>query len=247
MSEAPPVGHEIRVFEDNTSLLDGATKAVIGELEAAGSYPRLVLAGGSTPVGLYERLVRSSGDTIVWSRVRFTFGDERSVLPEHESSNFGMARRMLLDPLGIQPERVLRLHGENPAEKAAQKAHRALIEWAQRVPLFDVVLLGMGQDGHVASLFPSEEWPDLGARLAVATKYPGGDDRVSLTPQALRSTRITVFLVSGSDKARAVVSALTADGVSARVPSRMVVSESSRALWLLDAASASQLPETWRS
>lgn len=234
-----PSGHELRVFGDRNSLIENATGLLIEALREAGTYPRLVLAGGTTPVRLYEALSGSPGDPL-WSRLRITFSDERAVPPGHVDSNFGMAERTLIRPLGISAERVLRFRGEDGAEKAARKGHKELLSWAQRVPLFDVILMGLGGDGHVASLFPGDHEPDFGSRLVVATRSPGGDDRISLTPEALRSTRRTFFLVSGENKAEAVARTLTAGDPSWRVPARVVVGKGG-ATWLLDEAAASKL------
>ena len=148
----------------------------------------------------------------------------------------------MIRSLGIAAERVLRFRGEDGAEKAALKGHKELVSWAQRVPLFDVVLLGLGEDGHVASLFPGENGPDFGSRFVAVTRHPGGDDRISLTPGALRSTRRMFFLVSGENKAEAVVRTLTAGEPAWTVPARVVVGKSG-ATWLLDEAAASRLPE----
>ena len=171
--------------------------------------------------------------------------DERCVPVTDEESNFRMANEALFAPLGVPTDRLIRIPGEDSPEKAADKTHKMLQVWAQRVPLFDLVVLGLGNDGHVASLFPAEEWPDFGVRLAVATVNPSGQPRVSLTPLALQSTRCTMFLVSGAEKAEAVRDSLQATEASPRHPARMVSLKST--LWLLDRAAAALLPEAWRA
>ncbi len=246
MSGTLPEGHDVRIYNDKTALMAAAADLVVRELSAAGRGARFVLTGGGTPIPLYDRLsaptLRSRMD---WSRVRFTFTDERCVPPDHKESNFRMARETFLDPLGIPGERVIRFRGEDPPEAGAEKAHKRLLAWAQRVPLFDLVLLGVGANAHVASLFPAESWPDFGSRLAVATKEPGGLNRISLTPQALRSSSRSLFLVSGESKRDAVTRSLTAPEPSPEVPARMVVSVRGGGLWLLDEAAAAGLPEAW--
>ena len=246
-STAPPSGHEIHIYESQAALIENAAGHLVSELAKGGSHPRLVLAGGRTPVALYKRMsVPPLRDRIVWPQVRFTFTDERAFPPDHAQSNYRMAKEALFDLVGVPAKRVTRIRGEDPVERAAEKAHRELLEWAERVPLFDVVLLGVGEDGHVASLFPAESWPDFGTRMAAATRHPAGADRVSLTPTALCSTRKTLFLVSGWSKATAVARALTAAEASPQFPSRMVVSETGGAIWLLDGEAARELPQTWR-
>ncbi len=248
MSDSLPDGHQIRIYEDKTAFLDGAAEIVVAALGEARAGARVALAGGSTPVPLYERLSAPTlRDRVGWARVRFTFTDERCVPPDDKDSNYRMARETFLEPLGLRGDRMIRIRGEDPPEKAARKTHKMLLAWAERVPIFDLVLLGLGPDGHTASLFPAEEWPDFGAWLAFATRHPSGQDRVTLTPEALRSSRRTVFLVSGEEKAEAVAGTLTAEEATPRHPARMVVSASRPALWLLDRAAASGLPPAWVS
>ena len=246
MSGTLPDGHDVRIYNDKTALMAAAADLVVRELGAVGKGARVALAGGTTPVPLYDRLsaptLRSRMD---WSGVRFTFTDERCVPPNHKESNFRMVREALLDLLGIAGDRVIRFRGEDPPEAAAAKVHKRLLVWAQRVPIFDLVLLGVGEDGHTASLFPSESWPDFGARLAAATRHPGGQDRITLTPLALRSASRSLFLVAGDEKKEAVTRTLTAEEPSPAVPPRMVVSSRGGGLWLLDEAAAAGLPEAW--
>lgn len=243
----PPPGHVVRALPDPDALFAESAKALAGALEASGTYPRLVLAGGRTPVEVYRRLGspphRGRG---FWAHLRLTFTDERTVPPDHEASNFGMARRTLLERVDLSGDRVLRFRGEIAPTTAALRMHRRLLDWSQRVPLFDVVLLGLGEDGHVASLFPDEAWPEFGVHLAAVTRHPDGDERLTLTPRALRSSRATFILVSGEAKASAVRETLEAKEATSRFPATMIVPGGAPVVWLLDADAASGLPEAWR-
>lgn len=201
-----------------------------------------MLAGGSTPKALYELWAKEFSDRLDWSRVSFTFSDERAVPPEHVDSNYRMAKEALFDPLGISKKQVLRLRGEDGAEKGAQKAHKALEAWAQQVPLFDVVLLGLGSDAHTASLFPSDTVPEFGARLAGACQHPDGQPRITLTPQALSSAGQVAYFVSGEGKAQAVASALSSSEADSKYPTRSIGSSDTPITWFLDEAAASALP-----
>ncbi len=246
MSDALPEGHRLRIYEDKTALMDAAADSFTDSLAGAPSGSRVALAGGRTPFPVYERLSAPTlRNRVPWKRVRFVLTDERCVPVTDEESNFRMANEALFAPLGVPTDRLIRIPGEHPPERAAEKTHKMLQVWAQRLPLFDLVVLGLGNDGHVASLFPAEAWPDFGVRLAVATAHPGGQPRVSLTPAALRSTRCTMFLVAGAEKAEAVRDALLAPEASPRHPARMVVTPNT--LWLLDRDAAALLPEAWRA
>jgi 6-phosphogluconolactonase len=183
----------------------------------------LVLAGGTTPRRCYELLAHLE---VEWGRVAVLFGDERCVAPDHPDSNYRMARESLLDR--VAPATVYRMPGElGPDEAAGAYAHVI----APVVPL-DVVLLGVGEDGHTASLFPGH--PALNAHgLAVgvrdAPKPP--PQRVTLTLPALQSARRVIILATGAGKADAVARAKRGE-----VPSGMIAG----ARWLLDRAAAGQ-------
>lgn len=234
-----PLGHPILVFSDRDSLLDALAGRFIEVMQSLPSGARVVLAGGSTPLPLYERIAAQAGrgrGNDFW----FFTSDERCVPPDHPDSNFGRIARVLLNPLGVKKERIVRFLGEKPAERAAEVMHRELIDMGQRVPLFDLVLLGLGSDGHTASLFPTSTSPDFGVRLAAAARHPDGSDRITLTPLALASSARTYFLVSGPEKKDAVSRTLAAGSPSSELPATMVAGSDTR--WFLDADAALALP-----
>lgn len=205
----------------------------------------VVLTGGSTPRAAYEQLaeaVRSVGGdlgaTTVW------FSDERCVAPDDERSNFRLVKQALLDPLAdLTAPTVQRMRGELGPEKAADAYERELRDAGE--PEFDLVLLGIGPDGHCASLFPDQ--PSLGerARLVVGVEEAGLEPfvpRVSLTFSALASAKQTVFLATGESKAQAVAAAFGPDAEpDPHVPSSMLVPLVGELTVLLDAAAASRL------
>jgi len=245
MTGAPafPPGHRIRVFPDAETLFEEGATLFANAISGLPRGARVVLPGGSTPRALYRQVLRARPG-LEWSSFRYVTSDERCVPLDHPESNFGRLWSDLLGPLGVDRERVLRLRGEDPPEQAAEKANRELVDLAQRVPLFDLVILGLGEDGHTASLFPAETWPDFGTHWAASTRHPEGAWRLTLTPAALRSTRATWFLVVGSAKADAVARSLLAPEPSPLVPSRMAVGP--EVLWILDPEAASGLPDAWR-
>ncbi len=247
MTDPLPGGREIKIFPDKLSLMEGGAEFMAAQLGANEGGVRVALSGGHTPIPFYARLSAPTLRAMVnWRKVRFTMIDERCVPPDHEESNFRMARETLLGPLDIPADRFIRFRGEDPPEKAAEKAHKMLLAWAQRVPLFDLVFLGLGEDGHVASLFPADRWPDFGTRLAAATRHPSGQNRITLTPRALRSTRATMLLVTGENKAGAVRDTLAATEPSPRHPATMVLPPGGKVVWMIDEAAAAELPPVLR-
>lgn len=168
----------------------------------------LVLSGGSTPVALHQKLASVSfRGKIDWSKALIFFGDERSVPPDSELSNYRMAKETLLDPLSIPDSRVYRVLGELSAQKAAENYQEVVRSHLEKWGGFDICLLGLGPDGHTASLFPGGGIPN-GAELVISVAAPThispAVERVTFTPSAIESSSHICFL-SGGPKKEAVL------------------------------------------
>jgi 6-phosphogluconolactonase len=198
---------------------------------AAARGGRIALAGGSTPRPAYEQAAALQPD---WSATDVFFGDERCVPPEDPRSNYRMVRAALLERLERTPGAVHRIRGEAEPERAAYEYDGIV----RGMPL-DVVLLGVGPDGHTASLFPNSPVLEERDRLAVAV--PAADvARVTLTPPALEAAGLVVFLAVGADKRHAVTLAF-GGGRDPGTPASMIRSGGGRTVALLDAAAAAGL------
>jgi 6-phosphogluconolactonase len=200
----------------------------------------LALAGGTTPRALHGRLAdRALVPDIDWKELTIWFGDERCVPADDDASNYRMARDTLLEHVHVAPDRVMRIEGELGAHEAARRYHARLAA----APPLDVVVLGMGDDGHVASWFPTTPAfvPGDLAAASVSPKPPF--DRVTLTPAALAAAHTIILLVSGAAKAArlAEVYAQLAAGAP-RLPAARVTSASGPPRWFVDDAAASALP-----
>ena len=215
---------------------DEAAARRVAELlaEAAGQGGEIVLTGGSTPGRAYGLAAQLESN---WSRAGVWWGDERCVPPDDGNSNFGLARKTLLEALEEQPRAVHRIRGEDEPERAARDYDAEL-----RGMTFDLLLLGLGPDGHVASLFPNAPGLEEHARLAIPAepKLEPFVERVTLTPPALGSARLLVFLVTGEAKAQAVERAL-AGPPSAAVPGSLIRAQAGETIAVLDRAAASRL------
>jgi 6-phosphogluconolactonase len=211
--------------------------------EAAGAGGQLVLTGGSSPRTAYS-LAAAAG--IDWRSAGVWFSDERCVAPEDERSNYGMTRDALLTPLGDRaPSSVHRIQGEFGAVPAADTYQDELLAGAGGQPRFALVLIGLGPDAHLASLFPGQDTLAERERLAVAVPDAGLEPyvpRVSLTLPALAAGERVVFLIMGSSKAQAVAAAFS-PGVAPdpSVPASMLVPMHERIEVLLDREAAAQL------
>ncbi len=219
MSDRP----EIIVLEDAAAVAEAAARCVI-EAARGNAHLALALAGGSTPKAAYARLAGAHIDDVDWSRVSLFFGDERCVPPEHADSNFRMAKEALLDPLaahGKTLRSIARIEGELAPAEAARRYIEKLAALPQEggAPVLGLALLGMGPDGHTASLFPgSTALEELRDPVAATYVERLGVHRVTLTYPCLAAARHIVVLVTGAEKAEALSLAL--DGPVGAVPLR---------------------------
>jgi 6-phosphogluconolactonase len=202
--------------------------------ETARTGGSVVLTGGSTPRLAYERAAEVEPD---WSRVELWWGDERCVPPDHPDSNYGMAKAALLDRLQSPPSSVHRIPGELGKDAAADAYEQELGDAA-----LDLLLLGLGPDGHVASLYPDQPTLEVTDRRAIGAEahLEPYVDRVTLTLPTLRAAAEVLFLVTGEDKADAVARAL-AGPPDPGTPGSLVRSATGRTWAVLDAAAASAL------
>lgn len=248
MSAAP----EVRIVDDAEELACEAADLFVWlgqQAITAGGRFRVALSGGSTPKVLYAMLASPAfSGQLEWPRVDLFFGDERCVPPDHPDSNFGIANESLLRPLKIAPGRVFRMRGEdsNPDQAARQYEDVIRKEFgasAPASPSFDLILLGLGDDGHTASLFAGTPALEERTRLVVANLAPRGvRNRLTLTTPAINHASTVLFLVSGISKADAVHAVLDdRDRDGGRVPAKLIRPVSGRLIWLLDRAAASAL------
>ena len=201
----------------------------------------LAVSGGSTPLPLF-RLLASKGysSKIDWGRVHLFWADERCVPPVHKDSNFGAANDALLSKVPIPKDNVHRIMGELPPDEAARAYEAELLRYFNRdgLPRFDLVLLGLGADGHTASLFPGSDALKERDRLAVSVYVEKlKSHRVTLTLPVINNTANVVFLVTGREKADVVKEVLSGEGAG-RYPAGLVRPVDGRLAWLLDVAAA---------
>jgi 6-phosphogluconolactonase len=200
---------------------------------------RVALSGGSTPRALYERLARSPfRSRIDWDRIRFFFGDERCVPPDNERSNYRMARETLFEPLRIPLDHVFRMRGEDePHAAAAQYAHALASEFARSRSgvRLDLVFLGLGPDGHTASLFPGTK-ALLERKRPVAANYVGKfrEWRLTLTYPVFNAGRRVIFLAVGEEKREPVNRILKRQRGYRELPAAGIRPRRGALLWLLD-------------
>lgn len=242
-----PVHVQVVVRADAADLTVAAADRVVdlaaGAMASSGRFV-MALSGGSTPRALYTLLASPPYATrIDWSRVHLFWGDERCVSPDHPASNYRMTRETLLDKVPIPAANIHRVRGEDQPEAAAV-AYEAELRSMFRAgrPRFDLVLLGMGDNGHTASLFPGLQAVRETERWTMA-EYVGEVTmwRVTLTPAALNGAAHLLFLVSGADKASMLRRVLEGPHDPDTLPAQAVHPDQGEVTWLVDVAAAGAL------
>lgn len=205
----------------------------------------VALSGGSTPGIVFEVLARDYQKSIYWDRVYFFWGDERCVPPDDEQSNYKMARTALLDKVPVPERNIFRIRGEDqPEEEARQYADTIAshIPLQQDLPCFDLIFLGMGDDGHTASIFPQQmELWDSDAICEVAEHPETGQQRITITGRVINNAKKVVFLVTGKAKAEKLREILREDDSPDRYPAALVGPSSGDVIWYVDREAVSGL------
>jgi 6-phosphogluconolactonase len=203
----------------------------------------VVLSGGSTPQQLYRVLADAYREHIRWDLTHLFWSDERCVPADHEQSNFRQANDTLISRISIPAGNIHRVKGElAPEEAAITYEHDLRTHFgAEEIPAFDLILLGLGSDGHAASLFPAAKTLSETKRLAVpAFSASSGNWRVTLTLPVLNSSPLVVFLITGKTKAE-IVTEILAKGKGDRYPAGAISPQHGRIVWLLDKDAAAGL------
>jgi len=232
------IAGEMEVLKDLEALSARAAELIADRIRGGTAPFRLALAGGSTPRGCYRRLAHLH--QVPWDRVEIYLGDERFVPHDHPESNYRMIRELLLSGADVNPRGMFAVPGDGDAERSAQTYEEILRQQygssrlLPQQPLFDLQLLGLGEDGHTASLLPDQ--PVLEERTHWVAVVPDGrpEPRITLTYPALESSRLTVFLVAGAAKRGMLTRARSGDRT---IPAGRL-NPQGHVIWLADRAAA---------
>lgn len=236
---------KIEIFPALNDLNRSFTDWLKGMLKEKESLT-IALSGGSTPKSLFDYWVSLPEGEIDWKSIKFFWGDERCVPPTDEESNYNMTRTHLFDFLPVPQANIFRIMGENDPDAEAVRYGKTLqqeLMCVNGIPTFDIVMLGMGDDGHTASIFPHEMalWESR-EHCVTATHPQSGQKRVSLTGKVINAAENVAFLVTGSNKAAKVKEIITAPLLAAKkYPAARVVPESENLFWYLDERAAAEL------
>jgi 6-phosphogluconolactonase len=241
---------ELRVFSRPEDLFEAAAEEFIRSANAAvrdrGTFT-VALSGGSTPKSLYSLLASKPAGTVPWGEIRFFWGDERHVPPDHPDSNYRMANEAMLSLVGVRPQNVFRILAEKPDAAAAasdyeQTLRREFKTAENDIPRFDLILLGLGPCGHTASLFPHTTALHEQSRWVVANRVQKfHTDRITMTYPVLNHAATAMFLVAGKDKAPAVASVFNPQSDPEEFPAKAVNPTTGSLLWLVGSDAAAEL------
>ena len=206
----------------------------------------IALAGGNTPRVFYELLGGLPSDTVPWNYIHLWWGDERCVSAGHPESNYRMVRESLLDHIDIPAENVHRIRGESTPAEEVRRLERLMGEHlplsSEGIPVFDLILLGIGEDGHTASIFPGTDPIKLPDKWLLVTRHPvSGQIRITLDLTVINQAKLVVFLASGSAKAGVISRILENHPGSAGLPAARIAPTSGQLIWFLDKTAARYL------
>ena len=243
---------EIQIVENGEAVsriaAEMLTDMVTEKLVSKESFT-VALSGGSTPKNMFAILANDAAlcDRMPWDRVHFFWGDERHVPPDHTDSNFRMTNEAMLSRVPVPSDNIHRIQAENPdagqaAEDYEQELQRFFKLEAGQLPIFDCVFLGMGPDGHTASLFPGTKALHERQRLVVSNWVDKFQTyRITLTTPVLNHADVVIFLVSGEEKAEPLRQVLEGEKQTERFPSQLIEPTHGKLLWLVDQAAANRL------
>lgn len=234
----------VEILPDKAALIERALALVVDRLQgaiASRGIGTIALAGGSTPQPLYEAI---AAQALPWDKIHVFWGDERYVPPDHPDSNEGMARRAWLDQVPMPAANVHAMPTDAPGPDLAADQHEQQLRQffqlsADAWPAFDVILLGMGDDGHTASLFPHTAALEVGDRL-ITVGNKDGQPRLTFTAPLINHAQCVIFLVAGANKQTALAQVFAPEADATAYPSRLIQPQG-ELWWLLDAAAGQQM------
>ena len=239
---------KIRIFKDGPQIAAAFTEVFAKKIELiVEEQPdvKVAISGGSTPRIWFNYLVNHFKDKLPWSKLHFYWVDERCVPPDDEQSNYGMTYTHLLHQIEIPEANVHRVRGEDDPETEAERYGQLIkqnLPDRQGWPKFDVIILGMGDDGHTASIFP-DQLPLLESEkvCAVGVHPDSGQKRITLTGKVINQADWIAFMVTGQGKSEMVAKIVNQEPDSVKYPARHIVPEHGFLEWYLDEAAATKL------
>jgi 6-phosphogluconolactonase len=240
------VSTEVKIYSDQKEVVKALAKTIF-KLTKSTEQSRfnILLSGGNTPTALFKRLSKKYAESIEWDRIHLWWGDERCVSPGSENSNYKQAYDFLISQVSVPETNVHRIKGENnPEEEAIRYAGEIEqnLNFRGDNPVFDLVVLGLGEDGHTASIFPDELELFEDERIcAVATHPLSGQKRITITGKVLNNANRVFFLVTGASKSQRLSEIMNDEDAAKLLPAYYISPTNGELIWFIDEAAAQKI------
>ncbi|MER3376690.1 MAG: 6-phosphogluconolactonase [Allomuricauda sp.] len=235
---------DLKIYKDKQKVAEQFSTYFVEKVGAGDTF-HVALSGGSTPKIVFDVLAENFSDKVDWNKVHFYWGDERCVPPTDDESNYKMTVEHLFSKIEVPQENIHRILGEKDPETEAMRYANLLeinLDRVEDIPQFDLIILGMGDDGHTASIFPHEiELWDAEDHCVVATHPESGQKRVSINGKVINAAKEVAFLVTGASKAEKVKAVIEKTKGSEAYPASLVDPKSGNLVWFLDEEAAAEL------
>jgi len=229
---------DVKVFNNYHEIGDFVRSTI--SAEAVSEYYNIALSGGNTPRSIYSLLSVHRKPFIPWEKIKFYWGDERCVPPNHADSNYLMAKEALFDKIDLVNDHVFRIKGEFDPELEKERYKQIVISNTKGI--FDLMFLGLGTDGHTASIFPNQmHLLKSDAACSIAVHPDSGQVRISLTGPILNASKKILFLVTGSEKSHVVYEILHHKGEWEKYPASYIKPVNGQIIWILDRKAAAMI------
>lgn len=241
------VNYKIQISKSIDELSEYFAQLLIDKVNNKKNHFHIALSGGSTPKSIFEYLTLNHQSTIDWHKVKFFWGDERCVPPNDPESNYKMADENLLSKVSIPKENIFRIKGEtNPTDEAKRYSELILKILPQKneLPRFDLIMLGLGEDGHTASIFSNQKSLLNSDKIYSTAVHPAtGQTRITLTGRIINNASTVVFIATGNNKAKVVNEIINQKDTSKDYPASFIKPHDGELYWLLDKSAASEISE----
>ena len=237
---------EVKIFATPKKVYKAIAKEIL-QLTQNYTQPRfdIALSGGNSPKGLFKKLSKKYADSIPWSRIHLWWGDERCVSPDDEESNYKMTYDYLLSRISIPKENIHRIKGEENPEKEAKRYSNEINEQLNHRgenPVFDLIILGLGDDGHTASIFPDQIELFEDEKICAVAQHPiSGQNRITLTGRVLNNASRIFFLITGENKSMPISEIMNDSKAAKLLPAYYISPKNGELIWFLDEPAASKI------
>lgn len=237
---------EVRIYKTPKKVYNAIAKEILKATQDSNQACfDIALSGGNSPKGLFKKLGKKYKDVIPWERIHFWWGDERCVSPDDEQSNYKMTVDYLLSNISIPKENIHRIKGEEDPEKEAKRYSKEMEETLNsrgKDPVFDIIILGLGDDGHTASIFPDQLELFEHDENCAATQHPiTGQNRITVTGNVINNANQIFFLVTGENKSVRVGEIMNDNEAAKLLPAYYISPKNGELIWFLDEPAASKI------